>query len=68
MRRIAGVKIIDKRRMKEFREEVGVKESFTRELVRSLIRWAGHVENMEGVRRKRMRLEWMIEGEEEDRN
>ena len=67
MRRIAGVKRIEKRRMKEFREEVGVKESFTRELVRSRIRWTGHVEKMEGVRRERMRLEWMIEGEEEDR-
>ena len=35
VRRISGVKIIDKRRMEELREEVGVKESPTRKLVRS---------------------------------
>ena len=40
MRRIAGVKIIDKRRMEEFQEEVGVKESFRRKLVRSRLKWA----------------------------
>ena len=50
MRRTAGVKRIDKRGMKESREEVSVKESFTRELVRSRLRWAEHVERMEGVR------------------
>ena len=50
MRRIAGVKRIYKRRMEELREEVGVKESFTSKLVRSQLRWAGHVERMEGVR------------------
>ena len=33
VRRIAGVKRIDKRRMEELREEVGVKESLTRKLV-----------------------------------
>ena len=33
VRRIAGVKRIDKRRMEELREEVGGKESFTRKLV-----------------------------------
>ena len=31
--RIAGVKRIDKRRMEELREEVGVKEGLTRKLV-----------------------------------
>ena len=49
VRRIAGVKRINKRRMEELREEVGVKECFTRKLVRSRLRWAGHVERMEGV-------------------
>ena len=33
VRRIAGVKIINKRRMEELREEVGVRESLTRKLV-----------------------------------
>ena len=50
VRRIAGVKRIDKRRMEELREEVGLKESFTKKLVMSRLRWAGHVERMEGVR------------------
>ena len=45
-----GVKRIDKRRIEELREEVGVRESLTRELVRSQLKWAGHVERMEGVR------------------
>ena len=49
MRRIAGVKRLDKRRMKELREEVGVRESLMRKLVRSQLKWAGHVERMEGV-------------------
>ena len=36
--------------MEELREEAGVRESFTRKLVRSRLRWAGHVERMEWVR------------------
>ena len=47
VKRMAGVKKIDKRRMEELREEVGVKESLTRKLVRSQLKWAGHVERME---------------------
>ena len=43
------MKRIDKRRMEELREEVGVKEIFTRKWVRSQLRWVGHVERMEGV-------------------
>ena len=35
--------------MEELREEVGVKESLRRKLVRSRLKWAGHVERMEGV-------------------
>ena len=57
VRRIAGVKRIVKRRMEELREEVGVKESFTRKLMRSRLRRAGHVERMEGVRLTK-RVEW----------
>ena len=45
MRRIARVKRIDKRR-----EEVGERESLTRKLVRSRLKWAGRVDRMEGVR------------------
>ena len=36
--------------MEELSEEVGVKESLTRKLVRSWLKWARHVEIMEGVR------------------
>ena len=50
VKRIAGVKRIDKRRMEELREEVGVRGSLRRKLVRSRLKWAGHVERMEGVR------------------
>ena len=50
MRRIAGVKRIDKRRMDELREEVGVRESLTGELVGRPLKWVGHVNKMEGVR------------------
>ena len=49
LRRIAGVTIIDKRRMEELREEVGVRESLTRKMARSRLKWGGHVERMEGV-------------------
>ena len=34
--------------MEELREEVGVKESLTRKLVRSWLKCDGHVERMEG--------------------
>ena len=42
VKRIAGVKRIDKRRMEELREEVGVKETLTRKLVRCRLKWAGN--------------------------
>ena len=48
MRRIAGVKIIDKEGMEELREEVGVKEGFRRKLARSWLKWAGDIERIEG--------------------
>ena len=38
MRRIAGVKRTDKRRMEELREEVGVRDSLTKKLVRSRLK------------------------------
>ena len=41
---------VDKGRMEELREEeVGVKQSLTKKLVGNRLRWAGHVERMEGV-------------------
>ena len=47
VRRIVGVKRIDKQRMKEPREEVG--ESLTRKLEMSRLKRVGQVERMEGV-------------------
>ena len=49
VKRKAGVKRIDKRRMEEMRKEVGGRESLTRKLVRTRLKWAGYVEGMEGV-------------------
>ena len=40
------MKRVDKRRMDELRVEVGVKDSFQNKLVRSRLKWAGHVERM----------------------
>ena len=37
----AVVKVVGKRRMEERTAEGGVKESFRRKLVRSLVKWAG---------------------------
>ena len=44
--RIVGVKREAKRRMDDLRVEVGVKGSFTKKLVRTRLKWAGHVERM----------------------
>ena len=46
VRKIAGVKTADRRRMLELREETGVQRSLTERLVRSRLQWAGHVERM----------------------
>ena len=43
---IMGVKRADKRRMRELRLEVGVKEVVTKTLVGIRLEWAGHVERM----------------------
>ena len=50
MRRIAGVKQINKRRNEELKEEVGVRENLTRKLARNRLKWAGHMGRMEGER------------------
>ena len=39
-----GVKRADKRRLDEVRMEVGVRGCFKKKLVRSRLKWAGHVE------------------------
>ena len=44
VRRIAGVKRVDRRRMDELREEVGIQKCLMGRLVKSRMKWAGHVE------------------------
>ena len=47
-----------------------MRESFTRKLVRSWLKWARHMEKMEGngCRGEWSGLEWREDGEEEDRD
>ena len=54
VRRIAGVKIVDRRRMDELREEVGIQKCLMGRLLKSLMKWAGHVERMKEDRLPRM--------------
>ena len=42
VRRIAGEKRMDRRRMDELRKEIGVQMSSTGRLVKCRLRWAGH--------------------------
>ena len=42
--------------MEELREEVDVKENFRRKLAKSRLKWVGHVQRMEGERRKKVDL------------
>ena len=48
VRRVVGVKRVEMQREEELGEEVGVKESFRRKLVKRRLKWAGHVERMVG--------------------
>ena len=54
VRRIAGVKRVDRRRMDELREEVGTQKCSMGRLVKSQLKWAGHVERMKEDRLPRM--------------
>ena len=55
VRRIAGVKRVDRRRMDELREEVGIQKCLMGRLVKSRMKWAGH-ERMKEDRLKEDRL------------
>ena len=52
--RIAGVKRVARRRMDELREEVGIQKCVMGRLVKSRLKWAGHVERMKEGRLPRM--------------
>ena len=54
VRRIAGVKRWDRRRMDELREEVGIQKCLMGRLVKSRLKWTGHEERMKEVRLPRM--------------
>ena len=54
VRRIAGVKRVDRRRMDELREVVGIQKCLMGRLVKSWMKWAGHVERMKEDRLPRM--------------
>ena len=47
VRRIAGVKRMDRRRMDELREEVGIQKCLMGRLVKSRVKWAGQREREE---------------------
>ena len=44
--RIAGVKIVERRRMKDVTEEVGTKACIIGKIVKSRMKWAGHMVRM----------------------
>ena len=46
IRRIAGVRRVERRRMKDLREEVGTKACIVRKIVKSRMEWVGHMIRM----------------------
>ena len=54
VRRIGGVKRVDRRRMDELREEVGIHKCLMGRLVKNRLKLAGHVERMKEDRLPRM--------------
>ena len=50
IRRIAGVKRVERRRMKDLREEVGTKACTVGRIVKSWMKWAGHMVRMKDER------------------
>ena len=46
IRKIAGVRIMERRRMKDLREEVGTKACIVGKIVKSRMKWAGHMVRM----------------------
>ncbi len=50
IRRIARVKRVERRRMKDLREEVGAKACIVGKIVKSRMKWAGHMVRMKAER------------------
>ena len=67
MGRIDGVKRVDRRRMDELREDVGIQKCLMLRLVKSQLKCAGHVERMKEDRLPRMVYVSPGEGKEKER-
>ena len=65
---VKRLKTVDKRRMDKLRVEDEVKEHFKKKLVRSRLKWTGHVERMrdENWQRDETPRKWREKGVEED--
>ena len=62
VRRIGGVVRADRREMVGLREEIGLQGLFTEKLIRSRLKWAGHVERMDEGRLPKMAMSHVDEG------
>ena len=62
LRRLCGVKLVEKRRLSELRTEVGMKRTVTQKIVGKRLSWAGHVARM-----SEDRLPRRVEQDEETR-
>ena len=61
IRKIAGVRRVGRRRMKDLREEVGTKACIVGKIVKSRMKWAGHM-----VRMKEDKLPKQVETKKQD--
>ena len=52
IRRISGVRRVERRIMKDLREEVGTKACIVGKIVKSRIKWAGHMVRMREITEK----------------
>ena len=62
IRRIAGVKLVDKRRVCDLRKELDLKSSVRQRVKRSRLKWAGHVARMEEKRLPKRAMDSTSEG------
>ena len=66
VRRICKATQVDRRKMKELREEIGMKKHLKMKVAGSRMIWAGHVQRMGEDRLSK--TAWKAEGEEEDQS
>ena len=62
VRKITGVKQVERRRMEDLRREIGVEKSISKKIVAGQLRWAGHVIRMDEDRAPRKALEMEVGG------